>query len=318
MEFDWYRPGYLVYTDKHALMTSDGTPTHLIAGNSTQEGYREGVGAEARFNYISGFTQISEKHVVLADNNNHCLRLIDRTTHNTSVFRGQHKSHGYQNGRPGRFYFPWSVVIDRREKYQLLITDHWNKAVRTVDVKSQIEGTFVRSESLWAIIGITQDGRSGDLFVTALDALNRVTYTKRSVSLISRSLGSNSNGYRDNTLLNSLFYRPQELVFITPQTLLLANAYNLKLRMLDMKSDKVTTLNVKNSLSSPRSLLLTNNSLYVGQRKKITQYKCEYNMTTINLYQPNFITDNMRRLFHHFFTTIWLDEDVYNSIEILL
>ena len=211
-------------------------------------------------------------------------------------------------------------MIDRRGKYQLLITDHWNKAVRTVDVKSQIVGTFVRSESLWAIIGITQDGKSGDLFVTALDALNRVTYTKRSVSLISRSPGSNSNGYRDNTLLNSLFYRPQELMFITPQTLLLADAYNLKLRMLDMKSDKVTIPNVKNSLSSPRSLLLTNNSLYVGQRKKIMQYKCdcEYNMTTIQLYQPNYVTDNMRRLFHHFFTTIWLDEDVYNSIEILL
>ena len=109
-------------------------------------------------------------------------------------------------------------------------------------------------------------------------------------------------------------------MFITPQTLLLADAYNLKLRMLDMKSDKVTIPNVKNSLSSPRSLLLTNNSLYVGQRKKIMQYKCdcEYNMTTIQLYQPNFVTDNMRRLFHHFFTTIWLDEDVYDSIEILL
>mgnify|MGYP001803580349 CR=1 FL=1 len=89
MEFDRYRPGYLVYTDKHALMTSDGTTTHPIAGSPTQEGYREGVGAEARFNYISGFTQISEKHVVVADYNNHCLRLIDRTTHNTSVFSGQ-------------------------------------------------------------------------------------------------------------------------------------------------------------------------------------------------------------------------------------
>ena len=190
----------------------------------------------------------------------------------------------------GRFYFPWSVVIDRRGKYQLLITDHWNKAVRTVDVKSQFVGTFVRSESLWAIIGITQD------------ALNRVTYTKRSVSLISRSPGSNSNGYRDNTLLNSLFYRPQELMFITPQTLLLADTYNLKLRMLDMKSDKVTIPHVKNSLASPRSLLLTNNSPYVVQRKKIMQYKCdcEYNITTIQLYQPNSETNNMHRLFVHF------------------
>ena len=79
MELDRYRPGFIVYTDKHALMTSDGTTTHLIAGNSTQEGYREGVGAEARFYYIRGFAQISEKIVVVADRYNHCLRRLDRS-----------------------------------------------------------------------------------------------------------------------------------------------------------------------------------------------------------------------------------------------
>ena len=103
MELDRYRPGYLLYTEKRALMTSDGTTTHLIAGNSTQGGYREGVGAEARFNYITGFAQISVKLIVVADFYNHCMRLIDRTTNNTSVFSGQCKSRGYEDGRPGQF-----------------------------------------------------------------------------------------------------------------------------------------------------------------------------------------------------------------------
>ena len=58
MELDRHRQGFIVYTDKHALMTSDGTTTHLIAGNSTRIGYRDGVGADARFYYIDGFTQI--------------------------------------------------------------------------------------------------------------------------------------------------------------------------------------------------------------------------------------------------------------------
>ena len=38
MESDKHRQGFVVYTDANALMTSDGTTTHLIAGNSTQEG----------------------------------------------------------------------------------------------------------------------------------------------------------------------------------------------------------------------------------------------------------------------------------------
>ena len=123
MELDKYRPGFIVYTDKHALMTSDGTTTHLIAGSSTQRGYREGVGAEARFYTISGFAQISEKLVVVADTINSCLRLIDRTTNKTSVFSGQCQSEGYEDGRPGQFNAPWSVVMDQKDNDQLLVTD---------------------------------------------------------------------------------------------------------------------------------------------------------------------------------------------------
>ena len=103
MESDRYRPGHIIHSDLYVLMTSDGTTTHLIAGNSTQGGYREGVGAEARFNYITGFAQISVKLIVVADFYNHCMRLIDRTTNNTSVFSGQCKSRGYEDGRPGQF-----------------------------------------------------------------------------------------------------------------------------------------------------------------------------------------------------------------------
>ena len=193
-ELDRYRPGFIVYCDKHALMTSDGTTTHLIAGNSTQYGYREGVGAEARFDDIGGFTQISEKVVVVADSSNHCMRLVDRTTHNTSVFSGQCASHGYQDGRPGQFYSPHYVVIDKRDNNQLLVTDYNNRTVRTVDVMSQVVGTVVKSDSFYSIRGITQDEKRGDLYVTAYHALYRITYTQRTVSLISGSPGRNSDG----------------------------------------------------------------------------------------------------------------------------
>ena len=274
MEFDRYRPGFIVYTDKHALMTSDGTTTHLIAGNSTQRGYREGVGAEARFNDIAGFAQISEKLVVVADYVNQCMRLIDRSTNKTSVFSGQCKSRGYEGGLPGQFSYPHFVVIDKRDKNQLFITDFFNSAVRNVTVNSRVAGTFVQSDSLKVIKGITQEEESGDLYVTAYNALYRITYTQRAVSLISGSPGT--DGYRDSTLLDSLFYWPHELILIAPHILLVVDGSNDKLRLLDMKSDKVTTLNVTNSPNYPTSLLLTNNSLYVGQWRKIVQYKCEY------------------------------------------
>ena len=274
MDLDRYRPGFIVYTEKPALMTSDGTTTHLIAGNSTQRGYREGVGAEARFNDIAGFVQISEKIVVVAEYVNQCMRLIDRTTNKTSVFSGQCKSRGYEGGLPGQFSYPHFVVIDKRDKNQLFITDFFNNAVRNVTVNSRVAGTFVQSDSLKYIRGITQEEKSGDLYVIAYHALYRITYIQRTVSLISGSPGNNY-GYRDSTLLDSLFYWPYEPILIAPKTLLIADRDNNKLRIVDMNSDKVTTLSVTNSLKYPYSLLLTNNSLYLGQHQKITQYKCE-------------------------------------------
>ena len=268
MELDRYRPGYLLYTDLTTLMTIDGTTTHLIAGNSTQWGYREGVGAEARFNYIPGFAQISEKLVVVADSNNNCLRLINRSTNKTSEFSGQCQSEGYEGGRPGQFSYPHFVVIDKRDKNQLFITDFFNNAVRNVTVNSRVAGTFVQSDSLKYITGITQEEESGDLYVTAYHAVYRITYIQRTVSLISRS---GSPGNRDSTLLDSLFNLPYELIFIKPNTLLVADSYAHKLRLVHMNSDQVTTLNVTNSLRLPYSLLLTKNSLYVGQLRKIFQ-----------------------------------------------
>ena len=226
MKLDRLRPGFLLYTGSRALMISDGTTTHLIAGSL--DGYREGVGAEARFWDITGFAQISEKLVVVADWGNHCMRLIDRTTNNTSVLSGQCGLRGgYKDGRPGQFSGPWSVVIDQKDKNQLLITDDWNAAVRTVDVMSRAAGTFVKSDPLSRIIGITQEEKSGDLYVTAYNALYRITYIQKTVSLISGSPGvlSNSRGYRDSSLLDSLFNYPEALIFIAPHILLIADTY---------------------------------------------------------------------------------------------
>ena len=198
------------------------------------------------------------------------MRLIDRTTNKTSVFSGQCKSRGYEGGLPGQCSYPHFVVIDKRDKNQLFITDYRNSAVRTENANSRVVGTFVWSDSLKYIKGITQEEESGDLYVTAYHALYRITYTQRTVTLISGSPGWNY-GYKDSTLLDSLFQWPRALLFITPNILLIADSSNNKLRLVDMNSDQVATQNVTNSLDFPTSLLLTNDSLYVGHDKKIFQ-----------------------------------------------
>ena len=141
-----------------------------------------------------------------------------------------------------------------------------------MDVTSQAVGTFAKSASLTYIRPRTQDEKSGDLYVNAYHTIYRIKYTQRTVSLISGGAGP-KYGYRDNMLLDSLFSWPYDLTLINPSTLLVADGD--KFRLVNMNSDKVTTLNVSNSLYSADSLLLKNNTLFVGRRKKIIKYECE-------------------------------------------
>ena len=104
------------------------------------------MGAEARFNMITGFTQISEKLVIVADCSNYCLRLIDHTTRNTSEFSGLCKSCRYKGGVQAEYCGPIAVVIDQRDKNKLLVVDQYNEALRIVNLTSRAVGTFVKSE----------------------------------------------------------------------------------------------------------------------------------------------------------------------------
>ena len=275
MEVDQHKPGHIIYTDKNAVKTTDGTTVVLLAGNSLQGGYREGRGAEARFYFITGFTQISDKHVVVSDCFNRCLRLIDRTSGSTSQFSGQCQRKGYADGNPGLFDFARGIVVDLKNVSQLLLADEYNQAVRSVDVGTGAINTFARPGlANWYIRFLTQDKGTGDLYVQAHSAIYKITYLGGKTSILAGS--PNGKGFKQGTLLNSLFNGPHELIFVGPATLLVADANSNTVRLLDIHSDKVSLLYISiGHTNHPTALLLTNNSLYVGQRDKIQRYACK-------------------------------------------
>lgn len=274
MEVDQFRPGFIIYTDYHALMTSDGTHTYLIAGSTSSYGYREGVGAEARFSWVKGFVQITDERIVAVDSSNHCLRKIARSSKTTWPFCGHCDFHGYFDGTPGKFYDPWAIVRDHKNTSQLLVADTNNEAVRTVDISSGAVSTFVKSRSILYIRGITQD-KNGDVYVTTQNAISRIAYGDRVITLLAGSLGY-KGGYNDGSLLNAQFYLLYDLIFIGHKTLLVPDLRNKQVRLLDLDEDRVTTLHIcPGCLKEPSSLLLTNDSLYVGQYDKIQRYTCK-------------------------------------------
>ena len=270
MEFDRLKPGWIIYTDLYALKTSDGTSTQTIAGDTTEYGYREGVASQARFSDIGGFAQLTENSVVVVDRGYHCLRHISRVSSFTSRFSGYCMRPGYENGKPGYFKRPTSVAIDRMDNNQLLVTDHHNNAVRTVTIDTRIVGTFAQSPSLEHIESLTQHPE-GDIYVIAWHAIYRISYKYRYVTLTSGKAGM-VGGYRDSTLLDSLFYLPSRLLFTSNQHIVVTDTYNNKLRLVDLYYNRVTTLNIcVKCLNEPDSLLLTQSYLYIGQLDGITK-----------------------------------------------
>ena len=282
MESDRFMPGYLIYSEQYALMTSNGTKSQLVAGNVRTSGYVEGVGAEARFSYII-FTQMSTNILVVAYYWNNGLRLIDRTTHATSVLSGQCKSGGYKDGYPGLFKSTESVRIDNQNVSQLLVPDHYNSALRTVDINSGVAGTFVKSDSLKYIQRVAQD-ENGNIYATAhRSAIFLISYREKRVTLPVGAQGDVH--HRDSTLLNSLFYNPQNLFFIAPGILLIADGFNDKIRLVEINSNQVSTLKLKNQgkLETISSAVMTKDSLFVGYYKKIIRYRCEFTVIYLNL-----------------------------------
>ena len=289
MEEDRYRPGHIIYADQYALKTSDGTNTSIVAGSPTENNYREAVGIDSRFEIIRGFAQVADGRIIVADTGNNCLRQVNRTSSVTSVFSGPCKASRYRGMSEVPLNSPWSVIVDNQNSSLLLFTDHYNHVVKSVEISTGVVSNFSRQEKnhepkYYVVTYMAQD-TNGDIFITGYRAIYRIAYDQRTIQHISGSL--RHSGYRDSTLLNSLYDRITDLAFIGPGTFLVIEE---RLRLVHTNSNRVTTVDRRVSYEflwrckwgsmcrrhpHPESLLVTNDSLYVGWLGRIKRYKCE-------------------------------------------
>lgn len=276
MELDLYRPNRIIYTDYHALRTSDGDLQTAIAGETESEGYKEGVHKKARFRNIYGFTQISINTIIVADMRNHCLRKIERGTRQTSQFSGKCETSGLASGiKNGRFSKPWTIVRDVKNSGRLLVTDYDNSAIRSVSINTGFVRTLVQSTMLTRIRYVVQD-KDGDIYVTAYHAVYLITYNDKVIRALS---GSQSNyGYSNKNLRYSRYNMPHDIKIIGYKALLVADSGNRKIRLLDLSTDKVSTAGICSGCNTlaAYSLLMNNNSMLMGQYQNIQKFKCKY------------------------------------------
>lgn len=277
MEVDRSINGNILFSDGFSLKTADGRTVTTVTHLSALISYQADSDTSSLLSNVRGFTQISETEIVLADYFNHCLRLYNRVTRELSVyagFCGESRSSGHTNRK--RFKKPHSVIHDMMNPQMLLVSGESDCYVHHVDTSGTAPHNITTfSNCMTAARGISQDPRTGDIFFTHSNAIYNLNYTSKGYQKIDGG----------TTGLFGLQYNyPYAVLPIGDNKLVVADTQNDRLRILDFDREETSSIcsgvaghrdgfTGECSLSKPRSLLVVNQTLYIGEGGFIGQIK---------------------------------------------
>ena len=163
------------------------------------------------------------------------------------------------------------MLVDKRDKSQLLVADGETSIVHTVDIATGNVGTFDQSSSQLNAHCITQN-QNGDVYVTSGQEVYKISYDGRAFSAV-----WTSSAYR---IFNITFVAEQSFIVIEPNSFILrlvdlaANNSTVLEGISTSCACKVRTRKCWNFMAS--SLLLADNTLYVAFLWSIEKYTCKY------------------------------------------
>ena len=134
-------PGGVLYvSESHRVrMISPAGAVTTLAGNRVQ-GFANGRGTEASFNYPTGIAVDAAGVVFVADSENHCIRRITNGVVDTLAGNGTFGSRDGVNAA-ARFHHPRGIAFDPTTG-NLLVTDVGNHRIRAVDPRSGAVSTL--------------------------------------------------------------------------------------------------------------------------------------------------------------------------------
>lgn len=123
---------YIVEDRRVRLVVNNAVTT--LTGSENDFGYIDGPLAQARFNALRGIAVDESGKIYVADQNNHCIRMIDLVAGQVSTIAGTNiigSADG--DGSNARFYEPQGICLDNEGN--LLVADHVNKAIRKITIE---------------------------------------------------------------------------------------------------------------------------------------------------------------------------------------
>ena len=122
--------GELLLGTRTALYLQVNGRLALIAGHSSETGFKDGQGDEARFDGIYGLAMERGGSVLVCDCDNHSVRRVSPHGQVTTVAGNGKVGFADGVGDAARFYHPNGIEVDRQGL--IYVADTWNHCIRRV------------------------------------------------------------------------------------------------------------------------------------------------------------------------------------------
>ena len=230
-----------------------------IAGTAGSPGHTGdgGLATGAKLNYPTGVAVDSTGNVYIADNENHCIRMIDASTDNISTIAGTAGSDGYSGdggaATDAELYQPYGVAVDSTGN--VYIADRGNNRIRKLDASGNIstiagtgdsgysgDGGAATSAELNLPQGVTLNS-SGNLYIsdTSNQCVRKVDMSTGNISTIA---GTGSAGHTGDggPASDARLRGPTALALDSTGNVYIADYWNHCIRMIDASTGYISTI----------------------------------------------------------------------------
>jgi len=237
----------------HRVILAQADGKILDTFGDGQAGFLDGAAAEARFRAPQGLVFQGEK-LLVADAGNHAVRLIDPGKKAVTTLAGTGRIGILRPGEYDALHeglrSPWALAVDGQGVYIAMAGNHQIWQLDLTDGKirpyagSRREGIdtgSLRESSFSQPSGLALAG--DDLYVADAEAsaIRRIDTDEGEVENLVGT-GLFDFGDRDGPLKEAQLQHATGVAVLDPKRLVIADSYNHKIKLLDLKAGEVTTL----------------------------------------------------------------------------
>jgi serine/threonine protein kinase len=234
------------------LVSLAGTISRL-AGNANigNGGYVDGVGGDARFNYVGGVAPLNTSMLVVADTGNHCIRLITYPGGEVTSLAGRcgpYTGNADGTGTNALFFYPGGVAVIPSNSV-IVVADTNNGRIRLVTPLGSVTTLGAATgASFVSPVAVAIVPSSGSIVVVGRD--HRVRLVTYPAGVVTTIAGSGNAAFADGLGTAASFSSPSGVAVIASTGVIaVADFGNNRVRLVTPLGD-VTTLAGSGSASA--------------------------------------------------------------------